>query len=202
MNFSTSDLCKRSAKQLCFLRANPAKRTVTEQQLSGNQAHQNVVKSKFIEMCGCVKHGHESFYFSWDEVQRNKDRGVLKFIEHKMVTGDAPDWYLKQSVLQVALYAALTVKTRYFNTATFFLNSNKDTKKRTLDVNLYSRSFYLKFGSSQYRIRLKNSEALREFLYNKAKASLNYTDAQEFDNEWKHKEFDKLMNYFIYTPVN
>lgn len=200
MNFSASDLCKRSASQICYLRKHPNKLVITPEQLSGIKKQANNTKSKYMEMCGAIKiNGVDTIYFSWDEVQVKADTGVAKFIEHKQVLGETEDWYLYNSMLQTALYGALSVRTYRYETAKFFQKAGN--KKQVLDLMGYSRRFYLQFGNKTYKIKLGHGLNLFNFLVAKAEASKHYDTAKEFDMKYKHREFELLSKYFACNEV-
>jgi hypothetical protein len=196
MNFSVGDLCKKSACQLYYLRSHPEKVIVTPEQLSGIKKQANKSESKYREMCGSYNLGTNKLYFSWDEV-RIKSGGVLQFIEHKQVLSTPEEWYLNNSLLQTAIYATLSVRTRKFETAKFYQKQGNPCLK--LDTLGASRRFYLYFGSKGYRVRLENSEKLVQFIKEKAQASMNYNNASAWDKKWKHKEFLLLQNCFKIT---
>lgn len=198
MNFSASDLCKRSAAQIFYLRNHPNKVYVTPEQVAGIKKQANNSKSKYCEMGGAYRfNGDDVIYFSWDEIILNVDSGKAKFVEHKQVLGEPAPWFKNSSILQTALYAALAVGQWEYKTSLFhILNGNPKYK---IDLFGYSRNFYLQFGEDIYKIRLVKSQELRDFLTKKALASKKYDTAIEFDRKYKHKEFELLKKCFTFN---
>lgn len=198
MNFSASDLCKRSAAQIFYLRTHPNKIIVTPEQVAGIKKQANNSRSPYREMGGSYKLTNEDIiYFSWDEVILNVDSGKAKFVEHKQVLGESESWYKNNSILQTALYGALALQQWEFKTSLFhILNGNP---KHKIDLFGYSRSFYLQFGKESYRVRLLKSTKLLNFLKEKALASKTYNTAIEFDKQYKHKEYQILKECFTFN---
>jgi hypothetical protein len=197
-NFSVGKLCKQSASQILFLSNRPPQVVATPEQIAGIKYQSQVSLSKYKEMCGNSSISGKTLYYSWDEVQV-KSGGILRFIEHKKVAGDYQNWYLNNSLLQTAIYAAFTLKTRRLNTAKFY--SALGNPVYTIDTRGASRKFFLKFGNETYRVSVTNTDKIRKFMKNKIKSLENYTLAKEFDSIWKHKEFELLSDCFTYTKT-
>lgn len=197
-HISAAQLCKKSARQILYLQYRPQVNIVTPEQYAGIKYQKTATKSKYQEMCGTYHVKDTNVYFSWDEVQVTSG-GKLMFIEHKQVSSDYEKWYLHNSMLQTALYAALTVNTPVFKTAKFY--QKLGNKEYELFRQGYSSQFYLKFGKTTYKCKLINSAKLLNFIKKKVQALVSWDDATSFDAKWKHKEYEQLKEYFKFNKV-
>jgi hypothetical protein len=193
VNISCASLVKCSAKQICFHRLNKKEQVVTEKMQEGqNYAKRNTI-SEFVEMRGTFKAAENIFlHYAVDEIRVEKK--VATFVEHKYIEprSKIERWYFDISVLQVALYSALATenKSRKYVTATFHPGP-----KHTLDLAKHDIVSFLDFGTNYFVVNVTDTKALVDFYVEKAKASLGYDTAGEFDAKYKFKEYAQLKKY-------
>lgn len=236
MLFSAASLVKRSASQLIYLQKNDKKQIDPTPRMKLAMKYQNSASSdtSFKEMGGSV---HVStgisnqvniICFSVDEVQVIKpvverlslppEKIVTRLIEHKFLDnlGPIPEWFLQQSLIQVALYGALASRINELKTAKFHVDQGNDfysyTLKNTILQNL------LVFTMSNQEIGeeidptatiktkayiVEPSQNVLDFYTLKAEcvASNNYTKAKEFDLKYKWKEWELLSKYINYRTI-
>ena len=211
VHLSMSDLLKKSAKQLCFLRKNEdQKKPPSTQMIEGDETAHAKATSKYIEMRGTYKPdititkdiGQFLMHYAFDEIHVN-DKSAL-FIEHKNVKD--PDtvetWYLHSSLLQTAVYQALVKKNpnRNLYTATFHVKDGSEKQHLELK-NLYENS-QLHIGDDKYTVLVTNPQKLIDFYIKKAIASFNYQSAEAFDDKYKFHEYAALKDCFTFRPIN
>lgn len=210
MEYSAAELIKRSAAQLVYYRINKIKPEVTSNKLVG-EMFQDQIYNRFLannepvyeEMCGCYSTGPDNIWFSVDLVAPN-----LGFFEVKSILDSDgnhidtyPLWYLYASLVQCAIYKALILETKgcILRRAQFKLNTGAKPKRLRAKKGL---DYFLIFGNTAiYRIEVKNSKALVNYLVTKKDSLLNYSTAREFDAKYKHREFEILKEYFTYTKL-
>lgn len=140
------------------------------------------------ELGGVFNYDDISIYFSNDIVCYDK------IIEIKQVNGQYEDWFLKNSMLQCALYCSfIRLGSNYLTTSNFFLKEGNDKKSIIVNPNI---DYFLQFGNKLYKINVYNPTMIVNFFLNKAIASLDYESAKQFDNLYKHNEFELLKKYF------
>lgn len=201
MNFSAAQLVKNSAKSICYLRNHPKERNrSTPGALKGNELASKKIKG-FQEM-GCKYEWKDHVvHLSYDEVRLSSK--FIDLIEHKSIQyGPAPDWYFKQSLIQVAFYHALGISypRRDLETSKFFRKFGWKTIK--YEPTRKTRS-YLFFGDTKYRVKIKKGsrQKILNFFLTKAEASLGYDTAKNFDLKYKHKEWEVLGKFIKYEVV-
>lgn len=203
IHMSLSDLLKKSAMQICYLRKNKEKTTQpSEAALEGNEKALGKSESKYIEMRGTYKFKYGktniSIHYSFDEIVPNEVACLL--IEHKNITDNSGVelWYRNSSILQTAVYQSFASlnSDRKLRTATFFINEGNPLQVFDIDK-LYLRS-ELHLGNQIYSVTAVNEQELFAFYLRKATATLSYDTAKEWDTLYKHKEFDHLHNHIKY----
>lgn len=121
-----------------------------------------------------------------------------KIIEVKSVSKDRPleTWYLESSLLQCAVYQSLLKKSdRKLITAKFFADKGNPIVETTVKPNI---GYVLKFGEETYSVTVNNEDKIVDFIVNKARHCEDWSDARNFDFQYKHKEFETLKKYFSY----
>lgn len=197
--FSASDLIKKSASQIKYLR-DKAERYVSNRMLLGEAFQKKVIKQKNAdadEMRGIYQQDNIIIFFSNDMIKDGK------VVEIKMVNDekDCPLWYFKSSILQTAFYKALLMKSNgILSTPTFRIKEGYN--KKTIKINPNTK-YNLIFGKEEYSIEVTNKEKIVNFFINKAKVSLlSYNDTKLYDFKYKFKEYDNLKDSFIFTKIN
>ena len=206
MDFSASDLCKRSAAQILYFIKSGTKPKVTDRMLMGSKYQMDVYndilgsgENAFDEMQGVYHCGDDNIYFCIDIVKPDG------FIEVKSVFGDSDNiainydkWYLESSLLQCAVYKSLlmNMEGNKLRTAQFRVNEGVERREIEVDTN---QPYYLKFGSvGTFEVRVKNSEPILDFLRKKIEALSDFESARAFDEKYRHNEFKILSQYFEY----
>lgn len=199
MNFSASDLIKKSAAQLLYIRLNNISRFPTQQQLEGN-TYAQIITDKLgasAEKRGIFSIEDINIYFCIDLVKDNT------FAEIKHVIGKYEDWYLQGSIMQATLYASLLSKVNTLDTPDFRIREGY--KQEVISVPK-RYNYELWFGDEVYKV--KPNKAILEHYINKAKLiknsieTLNYRACREFDKEYKFKEFQILKPYYKHVGSN
>jgi hypothetical protein len=196
MHMSLSDLVKKSAMQICYLRKNQEKQPEpTEQQIAGAEAGLAKAMSKLVEMRGTYSVPNNFgqtilIHYAFDEIVPN-DKACL-FLERKNIpSGQTIElWYRNAAILQTAVYQAFAKQNtnRELETAQFFINQGNPKLEFDLG-NLYLRS-ELHLGDIIYSVIAVDPRELVDFYIKKAIATLNYESAKQWDWKYKHKEFD------------
>lgn len=121
-------------------------------------------------------------------------------IEVKTVRGtDSIDWYFDNSILQTAAYKALLENSnKKLVTSKFHLEKGNPY----VETRVSEFDYYLLFGVDLYKIEVNDSKKIVDFLIRKAKASLYWDTAREFDREFKKREFEVLKDSFSTELVN
>ena len=217
---SCSDLVKKSAMTICHFRKKDITVQPTERALKGEEHQKLASESKFVEMRGSLnikdsiigpdgKTPEEyRMYLNYciDEI-RITDKFPremrIEFIEHKMIDPDSvvEPWYIEYSLIQTAFYRAL-IEINYNNhyqTATFHVNNGNPLLH--LDMSRYKTDRFsmrsvLLIGDKRYQVVVRDINTIVGFYVEKAKASLDYKTAKEWDVKWKFKEYEYLKKYF------
>lgn len=194
MNISAANLVKRSASQICFFSKNKFKKVngPSAQMLEGTKSQFKKSKSKYVEMCGCFKSGDFNIYFSIDEIIKKEDSFILK--EHKSYEENSADWYLNYAIIQAAFYHSLSLKTKQFSTAKFYINQVNECHSLTIDKPIKT---ILEIGNRKFRIKVKNSTSIINYFIKKAKATLDYKSARKWDDAHKFNDWKFLKEYII-----
>jgi hypothetical protein len=202
-SFSTSDLIKKSAKCICYFRNKNKQYVVTDNQIKGNE-YAISKTSGFIEMRGTFKKDNLILYYVFDEIRLKEN--IISFIEHKWVKDYSliEDWFLNMSILQMALYCSLHQinNNKEYNTASFFVKQDNNINKILINDNSKKEEYILYFGEKIINIDILNPNKIVDLYIEKAKASLDYETAIEFDFKYKFKEWENLNKYLTYTILN
>ena len=196
-SFSAKELCTRSCMQLKMFMEHPEKRPIPfeNQNIVMGDKYQHELARQFTnvideEMRGSLVTGNFVINFTHDIVCDDK----LVEIKYVDPTRTLEDWYLKSSLLQCAVYKALTNKCGgHLETATFRVNMGHTKQYATVP---YDIPYILYFGDDKYKIMTNNDDAITDFITYKACASLDWTEAKEFDAAHKHREYEILSPYF------
>ncbi len=190
--FSASDLVKRSAMQICYMRKNKVVHKPTPMQLEGVKEQLEKSVTGYEEMRGKYSAPGHIIFYCFDEV--DPDNNLL--IEHKSVKGEAPDWYFQQSVLQVGYYSSLQLLNpdKKLSTASFFVAQGHEGKE--LDLKDKTMKSILQFGEEKYEISVLEPEKIVEFYNKKAQATKEYEASKDWDGQFKKQEFNQLNTYF------
>jgi hypothetical protein len=203
ITFSASELVKRSATQIKYLRAQAVKRKTfnkgsgTENQIKGNEFAALHTKSRYVEMQDVFCRPYGKFYYSFDEVRKVGTR--FTFIEHKWFEGELPEWFEHNSAIQAAFQGSLLyANMHYSSTNSVFLQTasfSPNEEKFALPVDASCRLiFKLNINGDFKRIKF-NPYPILQFYMTKARASLTHETAVKFDKSYKHKEWDSLKDH-------
>ena len=198
--FSAKDLCTRSCMQIKMFREKPElKPKPNMNQWKGCDFQHEIAKTLDNvvgeEMGGCVQDDNLLIYFANDIICTDKIIEVKSIDENREVD----DWYLKSCFLQCAIYKTLTHYCKNkLKTASFHVqNGNKYVECVVGDYT----PFILYFGKDKYIITVMNYEPILKFVLRKAKHSLEWDSAKQFDSKYKGKEYETLKNYFHVLKV-
>lgn len=202
INISASDLLKKSAFQICYLRIKAIQKEPTERMLKGNEEAERKSISELKEMRGTYVHNAFLLHYTFDEIRVDKKK--VSLIEHKSIEEGTlvEDWYLEYSILQVALYRALlelNPSTQYF-TAKFYRKLGFSTNHFELQSGMKIIS-ELQMGDDIYHVSCINPKAILDFYIKKAVSTFDYTSAKDFDMKFKRKEFALLKKHINYKKV-
>ena len=196
-SFSAKELCTRSCMQLKMFMEHPEKKPTPFENpnIVMGDKYQHELARNFTnvideEMRGSLVTANLTINFTHDIVCDDK------IVEIKYVdpARELEDWYLKSSLLQCAIYKALTNKCGgHLETATFRVNMGHEKQYATVQHDI---PYILYFGNDKYKIMTNNDDAITDFIINKAYASLDWTEAKNFDARYKHKEYETLSPYF------
>lgn len=217
-HISCSVLVKNSAKAIVFKKNRTRQRCFEEKpsqkMLSGVDHQLKVATSEYQEMRGCYEHGKHKLYFSFDEVALSGE-GVT-FIEHKNIgtLSELEQWYVEYSILQVALYSSLASKIDYLQTATFFTKQGNpfrkiDLKKENRKSEEYLLVFSDGYDKKTFSIEVKRARKIIDFYLNKLEHTLvdsvdisyAYSAAEQWDTDYKGREYKKLKKYIKVSEV-
>lgn len=207
--YSASELVKRSAAQLVFLRNAKVRPKPTPQALVG-EAYQHAVSEQMKsdghkvadEMCGCYRYDDNAVYFCIDIVRNDE------FVEVKSVLDENhkntliyPEWYFQISILQCAVYKALLTAMDGCTLVTpkFRLDAGYELITKNVDKSLPYR---LKFGEvGTYTVDVVGQNRIIEFIKDKISSLTDYDTARKFDGVYKHREFELLRDCFTYKKI-
>lgn len=151
-------------------------------------------------------------YYSFDEVRKIKGR--LNFIEHKSVQKENwENWYFNSSAIQTAFQASLLEASAHYltdyalHTAKYAVEEGNE--KRTLDITNSEGNHLIDFGRIQNKLHFGddyyyikfNPFPILQFYMTKARAALSYKRSREFDEAFKHKEWEYLKAHIKYRKV-
>ena len=207
IHMSLSDLLKKSAMQICYLRKNKEKTPpATKQQIEGNiAAHSKAMDEKFVEMRGtyCMDYLKLRIliHYAFDEISPH-DKGCL-LIEHKNIpSGSTVElWYRNAAILQTGAYQAFASEnpSKHLETATFYINQGNSKNEFELGT-MYLHS-ELHFGKLVYSVHVPKSREIVDFYKQKAIATLDYSTAKEWDAKYKREEFDAMHSNLSYRKI-
>lgn len=186
MNFSASELVKRSASQLLFKELKKLQWQATKRQVGGNVYADELVSLNKAsgEKRGVIEIGSHLLFFCIDLVKNNL------FAEVKMIESPYEDWFLQQSVLQATFYSTLLGEVRSLDTPKF--RKKEGYSQEVLKVP-EEREYQLWFGKEKYRV-FPNEEVRDHYIekLNLISDSIEHKDfdtCRDFDECYKHKEF-------------
>lgn len=196
ISFSASSLVKSSASQILFLSLKNERPRPTKAMLEGTHNQQQVSTSAFKEMRGIYTEYGITVFFCIDEIQGTT------LIEHKYIVGELPDWFLYQSIIQTALYSALTHSVSKLETASFFVNLGNP--KNYLDTRKVPYSSILKFTGNclkTYKVECLDNAKLIKYFIDKAFiiASKDFTKTRAYDAKHKFKDWEFLKSIISYS---
>ena len=191
VHFSAAELAKKTARQIQYARAKDLKVVVSNLMLEGNEYAEKSSESKYVEMSGSfvTQKGYPIvIHFAIDEVQLFGNSAIL--IEHKMVKFEPEDWYIQGALIQTALYKALV---KYSNG---ILTTAEYQKGMKYTINVSEKSLFskLNFGGNWYGVDCEPKGILQYFV-KKARSTIEYKTAAEFDSKFKGKEWMVLDKY-------
>lgn len=147
------------------------------------------------EMVGEFYDNNDIIRFSIDIVTNEN------FIEVKSVDKerDIPEWYLKSSLLQCAVYYSLLKESDgILHTAKFRCDKGYEMVDCIANK---ENQYILIFGDEKYSISLLDKKAILDFVIKKKNSCMSWDDAKEFDRKFKQKEFEELSKYFEYERI-
>lgn len=190
MNFSASELVKRSASQLLYKEIKRIQWQTTPRQLKGNEyAEEFVLKEEAsAEKRGVINLGEDLLFFCIDLVKDDL------FVEIKMIEDENnyEDWYLYSSIMQSTFYASLLQQVKTLDTPKF---RKKEGYLQEHIIVPKDFKFELWFGNNQKYEIIPNKEVLNHYL-NKVKLikscinEIDFDTCREFDLKYKFKEFN------------
>jgi hypothetical protein len=193
---SLSDLVKKTAMQICYLRKNEDRvPEPTEEQIAGAEASLAKALSKLVEMRGTYSIPNNFgqtllIHYAFDEIVPN-EKSCL-FLERKNIPpGQTVElWYRNAAILQTAVYQAFAKhnENKELETAQYFINQGNPKLEFNLG-NLYLRS-ELHLGDIIYSVTATDPKALVDYYVKKAIATLNYDAAKTWDYRHRYKDFD------------
>lgn len=196
--FSAKDLCSRSCMQIKMFTEHPELRPKPNINVNEGVSfqHQIALNTENVigeEMRGTYNEDNIWINFSNDIVCENQ------IIEVKSIRETPEQWYFEACVLQCAMYKALLEKSnKKLVTATFYAEMGNPVVETSVSKNV---DYYLQFGNDRYLINVKNPDKIVDFYVKKAKASMDWATAKEFDNQYKHKEYIELSNFFNFVKI-
>lgn len=198
MFFSAAALVKSSAAQILYLR-DKERPAPTADQVAGDSYANTATESHLVEMQGCWSFESEKLpielWFTLDEVNLKRANNV-HLIEHKSVRDggltEENQWYFRSALIQTAFLGALASLAPNLKTAAFRASQGE----YYINLSGMKATSVLNFGGQYYRVKFHQEEVIRFFL-TKARASLNYKTAREFDSVYKHREWDQYFQRLI-----
>ena len=220
MKYSASDLVKRSAAQIIYLK-DKLDSILSRRMLNGEAYQSKIVKDESLsntvadEMRGCYTYidKKEGEIFNDESVEIFFCIDMIKngcFYEIKSVldedgneTTEYPDWYLNSSLLQCAFYKSLLLRMNGNKLFTPKFRVREGYKKSAMDVDV-NAPYYLIFGTiGTWEVVVNDPDAIIDFFKNKIHYIRGgYTWARDFDGQYKRKEFDLLKEYFTFTKIS
>ena len=197
-SFSAKDLVTRSCMQIRMFAEHPERKPLPSQMVDYGEKFQRAVADTLPnivgeEMRGIYTNGGISIYFSNDIVCEDK------IIEVKSVTGNAPEWYFQNSLLQCAFYKSMIMQGfNRLETASFLVNQGYERKSAIVAT---WTDYILIFGEEKYKIEVNNTHGIINFFLGKARACTDWNLAKNFDFINKHREFEILSKYFDCYPI-
>lgn len=189
MNFSASELVKKSASQIVYITSKQIKTIITPRQHIGDTYAKSIIKQEKAseEKRGIIKINEDSLYFCIDMVKNNI------FTEIKMINGTFENWYFESSILQATFYATLLSKVKTLDTPQLRLKEGFKREEIKVPKDF---QFQLWFGKEKYEVF--QNEKVFDFYIDKIKSiklsleNENYDAVKQFDSDFKHKEFEYL----------
>lgn len=188
MNFSASELVKRSASQLVYKEVKKLEWIATPRQWEGVKYSEEVVRKEEAssEKRGIVKVAEHLLFFCVDLVKDSL------FAEIKMVDNQESyeEWYLESSIMQSVFYASLLKDLKTLDTPKF---RKKEGFAQEITVIPEDFRYELWFGTEKFSILPSN--VIKEHYLQKLEVVAygverkNYDNARIFDSNFKHKEF-------------
>ncbi len=181
--FSASDLVKKSATQMKYLRgkvSGPASSRKKE-----GVDYQDEVASGMQEMRGTYRARGITIFFSNDEVVD----GVV--VEHKNVPPDeCEEWYFRQCLIQCAFYKSMiSLGANRLETATF--RRRQGAARDVVTVNT-DCEYILDMKGELFSVDCRSSKKIVGHFVKKAVASLDYKTARAWDRDFKHRDWDAV----------
>lgn len=201
INFSAKDLLTRSCMQLKMFLDKPELRPQpTLAQYSGvDYQHQLIETIPDVigeEMGNFIVFDNVRIYFSNDIITKN---GIIE-VKYVDKTKEVPEWYFNNSILQCAVYKALTVECKNeLRTAAFHIKSGNIMQNHKFNNDMFEYILY--FGNEKYKVELTNQEKLIKFLKFKVQHCLTWDNAKLFDGKYKRREFELLKNCFKFEKI-
>jgi hypothetical protein len=196
MNFSASDLVKKSAAQIKYLR-DKAISIHTWKMENGIEYEHKIAeenKGSCEEMRTAYSNNDITIFACHDIVCDDK------IIEVKTTEFGDEQWYFESSLVQVAFYKSLLMTsngdlyTPKFRTKEGY---NRDYKKVNPNID-----YHLMFGDKEYKIDVLNPDKIIEYFLDKAKITmLEYDDCRNYDKQHKWQHYNELCKYFNYEKV-
>lgn len=153
----------------------------------------------YVEMQGMYNMGNGiEIGFSNDYV--SKIIGEPWYIcEIKSVRDKAPDWYKASCIIGAAFYKALVIGSAKHGltklvTAPFEYERNGNIS-HTIEIPCHI-DYILQFGYNRYKIELSDYKAILAFFEDKARQTLDWTTAKQWDNVY-HKNMWSMLKGFI-----
>ena len=211
ITFSAKDLLTKSCRQIKMLTAHPEYRTPPSAMMEYGSKFQDAVADTLPNIIGqemrgtyvSNNYGHNiAINFSNDIVAQNKNYDYTIY-EVKSVVGKAPEWYKQSSLLQCALYKAMIItKVDRLETASFYVNEGHEKKVVYLCTNINRVRYVLIFGEEKYEISLLDAPRIINFFEYKASCCCSdWKMATDWDNRYKHLEFECLKGCFSYRNI-
>ena len=208
MKYSASDLVKRSAAQIVYLRYR-AEAALSRRALLGEQYQSKIVKGESLsnvvadEMRGCYTYDGDEIFFCIDMI-KNGEFFEIKSVQDKdgNETDIYPEWYLNNLLLQCAFYKSLILNMNGSTLYTPKFRLKEGFKKAHIEINK-SASYYLIFGSvGMFKVDVIDPKKIISFYENKIDHCTDYEMARKYDTEYKRKEFELLSPFFQYQTCN
>ena len=150
------------------------------------------------EMRGSLKVGGNTIYYCVDAIHGDTAYEAKSIQDPN---GIFPDWYLEQSILQVAFYKSMMMlnPSNTLVTASFRIADGYPEER----INYSDKMRYkLLFGPDlRYDIKVNDPQTIIQLYSRKAEATSSYDAARAFDAKYKHTEFKLLSEYFEYTLI-